>query len=159
MDSAIFGENNEIDLLVYYEHAFFNRVYTQQEYRDNREDTFSVSLDSWGGEFKIKNQRGEIRGAGFSMSRISGGSVYNYDHYENQPGTVITMPYFFTGYDFKWWALEAGIGYYLTWIENDPVLYYQPDGSLKQVSGGGMRFAAADMATAIHTVREIFYSV
>jgi hypothetical protein len=152
MDSKLYGESRKIDLLVYYERGFFNRVYTQQEYRENREDTFSVNLESWGMEFKLRNQGGEIRGAGFSMSRISGGSIYNYDRYERQPGTLNALPYFFIGYDFDWWALETGLGYYLSWIESEPVCYYRPDGTTRQVSGGGMRLIRGESFTVLNVM-------
>ncbi len=149
-ESKIYGETGGIELMVHYEQGFFNRVYTQHEYRKNREDTFPVSLKSWGGELISRNRSGEVRGAGFVMSRISGGSLYNYDHYEKQPETLFSMPYFFIGYDFDWWALETGLGFYLTWIEREPLNYYHSDGTEKQVAGGGMRFARDESFTLLN---------
>ncbi len=149
-ESRVYGETGGIELMVHYEQGFFNRVYIQHQYRKNREDTFPVSLKNWGGELKYRNRSGEVRGAGIVMSRISGGSLYNYDHYEKQPEMLFSMPYFFIGYDFDWWALETGLGCFLTWIESQPLTYYQPDGTEKQVTGGGMRFARDESFTLLN---------
>ena len=142
---AYSSENlSDADLLVHSEFGSFNRVYRSKEFAGNNKTFLPVLMYNAGVEFHYRTINGGTFGAGYVQAKISGGRTYNYDYYEEQPETGISVPYFFIGNDFNVMAFEVGMSYYLTFMESKERYYFQPDGSKEKDKHGRNYFTNSE---------------
>ncbi len=131
-------------IIFHSEFSFFNRAYKSLEFDENNETFFPVSMVNLGGEFHHKSPDGSTFGGGVLRTVISEGRTYNFNHYEIQPHTEITLPYFFAGNDFGLMAAEIGMSYYFTFERCEFRNYLLPGGNETEKEAGGIVMNRSD---------------
>ncbi len=127
---------SEFKVLLHSEYCSYNIVYVSKD-PGNPLTFFSVPMTNIGTELHYRGKEIYTYGFGCVRTEIFEGREYNKDYNEIQSWTEIVLPYYFIGNDYGLFALEIGMGYYLTFMKSSGRYYYQPDGSLIKAEQGG----------------------
>lgn len=108
----------------------YNKGYRDRSFVDKSYASFPVFMYSIGAEWRTIDKTGISFGIGFSGTTTGSGSKFNYDQFEYQPVTNISIPYSFMGKSWHSFGIELGVSWFLYFARSADVTYYAPDGSL-----------------------------
>ncbi len=136
-------------VLLHSEYCSYNKVYVSKD-PGSPLTFFPVPMTNIGAELHYRAKDVYTFGFGCARTEISEGREYNKGYYEIQPWTEIVLPYYFIGNDYGLFALEVGMGYYLTFMKSSGRYYYQADGSLKKAELGGTYLDRGDSSVLVN---------
>lgn len=126
-------------ILLHYDAGTYNQRYYDMRYLTNNRSTFGMRQSSFGMEYTHADAERNSAGGGFSCTEMEKGRLWNYNHYETHPYTLVMVPYVFAGYGFDYFGCELGISCYLQFVREDARLYYLEDGSTTADEKAGIR--------------------
>lgn len=133
--NVIYAEQNlkKRKFLLHSEVGYYNKGYQPLEYKNSGRSTFGTPMNNTGLEFSFSDKDGNIFGGGIVHTTIKSKTHLNYDVYEYQPFTAITVPYVFAGKNFGWWGFEIGNSWYFTVEKKEKDRsYYNSDGTIDE---------------------------
>jgi hypothetical protein len=155
ISATVHSQEPESTLLFYGGIGSYNKGYSDKEFLDNNKVTFPVFMSNFGGEYHSRKNDYTF-GLGLVQTSISEGKKWNYDGYEVQPLTIITLPYVFVGRDFGFWSYEIGLSYYIYMQKFDARYYMQTDGTEAETDSSGVGLDRSESHVFINSLIRIF---
>lgn len=143
-------------MLLHSDVGTYNQRYYDLHYLNNNKSTFGMRQSSFGLEYTHADPERNSTGVGFALTDIEKGRVWNYNHYETHPSTMVMVPYMFAGYGFDYFGCELGISCYLQFSREDARLYYLEDGSEIEDEEAGMHLDRKHSHTFINAKIRLF---
>jgi len=150
------GDLPQSRVMLHGEIGSFNKSYPDLQYVDREMISFATLMTNFGGEYRYRSAEGNLVGTGIVQTSISSGKAYNFDHYEYQPLTLITLPYAFVGKDFGFFTFEIGISWYFYFNKFDARNYYNSDGSEYEKDDAGLALNRRESHAFINFMTRIF---